>query len=364
MREQIFINDYRELNNQLKIGESKSILVVCDKFLLDSFFLDFLKKLNVSIHTFTDFKPNPKYEEVLEGIKIFKENNCDLIIAVGGGSAIDVAKCIRSFSTLDEKKNYLQQKIMANDIPLLAVPTTAGTGSESTHFAVIYYDGVKYSVDDSSVLPNYVLLEAKFLESLPLYQKKSTLLDALCQGIESYWSVNSTDESKKYAKLAISGILKNYQRYIAGDNSVNDEIMKAANYSGRAINISKTTAAHAMSYKITSLYGISHGHAVAVCLPHIWEYMIDHINDTHDARGAQYLDGVFNDLDAMFGTVSHRETIAKLIDMYDDIDIPYTGVINVDDLEVLTKSVNVDRLKNNPISLDVEVIENIYKKLI
>lgn len=360
---QKIINNYKDLNKLIDLTD-KSILLVCDKFLLDSFIFNHIKGYSSNIHTFTDFKPNPKYEETLEGIKILKKYNCEIIIAIGGGSAIDVAKTIKAFSTLNSNENYLMQEIKDNNISLVAIPTTAGTGSESTHFAVIYYEGKKYSVAHESMRPKYVLLEPKLLESLPLYQKKSTMLDALCQGIESYWSVGSNDESKTYAKKAIKLILENYKEYIKENKSVYDKILMAANYSGRAINISKTTAAHAMSYKITSLYNISHGHAVAVCLPNVWEYMINNLNYTVDSRGKDYIETIFSDLDNMFGTTSHMETVEKIKNIYSEIDIKYSNIINANDLQQLVSSVNVERLNNNPVKLDEMALQKIYKKLI
>lgn len=360
---QEIIDNYKKLNKVMDIF-NKDILLVCSNSVSNSFICKYLNECNSNIHTFSNFKPNPKYEEVLEGIGILKKNNCKMIIAIGGGSAIDVAKTIKAFSTLDSSKNYLEQKIINNDITLVAIPTTAGTGSESTHFAVIYYKGKKYSVSDNSILPNYVLLEPTFLETLSLYQKKSTMLDALCQGIESYWSIESNDESKEYAKQAIKLILENYERYINEDKSVYSKILRAANYSGRAINISKTTAPHAMSYKITSLYNISHGHAVAVCLPYVWEYMINNLEQTIDSRGKDYLENIFCDLDNMFGSSSHIETIEKIKNMYSEIGIKYLNIIKADDLNELVSSVNIERLNNNPVSLNKNAIEQIYMRLI
>lgn len=96
------------------------------------------------------------------------------------------------------------------------------------------------------------------LETLPEYQKKATLMDAFCQSIESFWSINSTKESKGYSKEAINIIMNNYEDYLDGDNSKNKLILKAANISGKAINITQTTAGHAMSYKLTSFYNIEY----------------------------------------------------------------------------------------------------------
>ncbi len=361
---QIIIDNYKNLNKIKDLEKSKDILIVCDKFLKDSFIIDYLKTYNLNLHFFTDFNPNPRYEEVLKGLEIFKDNKCTFIIAIGGGSAIDVSKTIRAFSNLNEQTNYLEQEISNSNIPLLAIPTTAGTGSESTHFAVIYFNNKKYSVEHDSILPNYVLLEPKFLESLPLYQKKSTMLDALCQGIESFWSVNSNDKSKEYSRNAIKLILKNYKEYINENKEVYRDILMASNFSGRAINISKTTAAHALSYKITSLYGISHGHAVATCLPYIWEYMIYNMDKVIDKRGKDYLEDIFSELDKMFNCESHIETINKLIGIYDEIGIKYTNVVNENDINLLTDSVNIQRLNNNPVCLNKNTIEKIYRKMI
>ena len=86
---------------------------------------------------FSGFTSNPVYEDVCRGVDLFRQERCDTIVAVGGGSAIDVAKCVRQFSVLDSSQDYLAQQYRDSQIPMIAVPTTAGTGSESTHFAVV-----------------------------------------------------------------------------------------------------------------------------------------------------------------------------------------------------------------------------------
>ena len=250
---------------------------------------------------FSEFTPNPLYEQVCEGVKIFNDNECNMIVAVGGGSTIDVAKCIKLYCRMDSSINYLKQEKKDTGIPLIAIPTTAGTGSESTRHAVIYYEGKKQSISHPSIVPDIAVLEPSSLKTLPVYQKKCTMLDALCQGIESWWSVNSNYESIGYSKKAVQMIIDNWKAYIS-DNT--DEaaamIMEAANYAGRAINITATTAAHAMSYKITSMYNLPHGHAVAVCMPEVWGYMLDHTDDCIDSRGADYLRNTLSDISECF----------------------------------------------------------------
>ena len=322
---------------------------------------------------FSDFTPNPLYEQVCNGIELLKTSNCDTILAVGGGSAIDVAKCIKLAMLAEEGNAAIIPPLVSTRVacdgaklPFIAVPTTAGTGSESTHNAVMYYEGAKQTVTNDGVLPDYAVLEPSVLKTLPLYQKKCTMMDALCQGIESWWSVNSTEESYEYSRKTIELIMANWRKYIFdNDDEAAKQIMLAANYGGRAINITQTTAAHAMSYKITSLYKIPHGHAVAVCLPEIWEYMIEHMDKCIDTRGQQYLSEIFLLISKTMGCNSPEEAISEFRFMMNDMELkkPKSGKKD-EELEVLSSSVNPVRLKNNPVALISETIHNLYKKII
>lgn len=322
---------------------------------------------------FSDFTPNPLYEQVCKGIKLLQSSNCDTILAVGGGSAIDVAKCIK-LAVLAEEGDaaiippLVSQRLSINGskIPFIAIPTTAGTGSESTHNAVMYYEGAKQTVTNDGVLPDYAVLEPSVLKTLPLYQKKCTMMDALCQGIESWWSVNSTDESKEYSKRSIELIMANWRKYIfENDDEAAAQIMLAANYGGRAINIAQTTAAHAMSYKITSMYKLPHGHAVAVCLPEIWQYMTNHLNEVSDSRGSRYVEKTFYEIAEAMGYDKIRVAIAQFRQMMHDMELSYPKTTNKEeDLEVLVKSVNPVRLKNNPILIEESTAYSLYSHIL
>ncbi len=359
-KQRVFENCY-DLYHELKKISYHKPFIICSKSALNSRFISNVKEIFLENCFFFGYSPNPKYEEVIEGIDLYKKQNCDFIIAVGGGSAIDVAKTIKAFLPLDDNKNYLEQELINNDLFFLAVPTTAGTGSESTHFSVIYYNNRKYSVAHHCLIPDYVLLDASFLESLPKYQKSSTMLDAFCQGIESYWSINANGESKDYAKKTIKLILDNYERYLNDDKSVYLNILRAANYSGKAINISKTTAAHAMSYKLTSLYGISHGHAVACILPHLWTHMVDYISNNEKQENVEK---IFNELYGIFDTKSFNETLEKINKIYDMTELEFSHIIQNKDIDNLVNSVNENRLKNNPVNLSKNDIKKIYEKLL
>lgn len=318
---------------------------------------------------FSDFTPNPLYEQVCNGIELLKTSNCDTILAVGGGSAIDVAKCIK-LAVLAKEGNVaiipplVSSRVVCDGTKLtfIAIPTTAGTGSESTHNAVMYYEGAKQTVTNDGVLPDYAVLEPSVLKTLPLYQKKCTMMDALCQGIESWWSVNSTEESYEYSRKTIELIMANWRKYIfENDDDAAKQIMLAANYGGRAINITQTTAAHAFSYKITSLYQIPHGHAVAVGLPVIWEYMLDNMDKCIDIRGQEYLTGIFDQIAQAMGCEHPKEAIAAFRNMMKDMELKNPVAVNrEEELEVLSTSVNPVRLKNNPVIVEKDMIPSLY----
>ncbi len=346
-------------------GSSK-VLLVCDS----SFpFLNIkadIEAMDIPYVVFSDFTPNPLYEDVCKGVDIFNITQCDTILAVGGGSSMDVAKCIKLYCKMDKDKLYLEQEYKDTGVKLIAIPTTAGTGSESTRYAVIYYDGKKQSVTHDSIIPNVAILEPKVLKTLPLYQKKCTMLDALCQGIESWWSVNSTEESKEYSKIAVETIMKWWREYIFENTDESAKhIMEAANYAGRAICITQTTAAHAFSYKITSLYKLPHGHAVAVGLPEIWQYMIDHMEKCIDGRGQEYLTYVFSDISKAMGCETPSLAIKMFRQMMKEMDMFNPVVSNrKEELDILSHSVNPIRLKNNPVELVHSTIEYLYGTLV
>ena len=322
---------------------------------------------------FSGFTPNPLYEQACDGIHLFLSSGCDTILAVGGGSAIDVAKCIKLAVLAEEGNAALIPPLVSQHVPIegskipfIAIPTTAGTGSESTHNAVMYFEGAKQTVTNDGILPDYAILEPSVLKTLPLYQKKCTMMDALCQGIESWWSINSTDESKEFSRKAVELIMANWRKYIfENDETAASQIMLAANYGGRAINIAQTTAAHAMSYKITSLYGLPHGHAVAVCLPEIWDYMIRHKEQIVDPRGNEYLEGVFSVIAKAMEVETTEQAIAEFKDMMSDLDLGQPVSDNKhDDLNTLSMSVNPIRLRNNPIGLSTSVIRDLYSIIV
>lgn len=362
------------IENLPKVLEGATkVFLVCDSSFPFLNINENIENMDVPHVMFSDFTPNPLYEDVCKGIDLFQITKCDTLLAVGGGSAIDVAKCIKLAVLAKEGNDAIIPPLVntrvecdGKKLPFVAIPTTAGTGSESTHNAVMYFEGAKQTVTNDGILPDYAILEPSVLKTLPLYQKKCTMMDALCQGIESWWSVKSTEESYEYSRKAIELIMANWRQYIfENDDEAAANIMLGANYGGRAINITATTAAHAMSYKITSFYRFPHGHAVAVCLPKIWEYMLSHMDKCIDARGSEYLDSIFHDIAHAMGVDSPYTACDIFTCMMQDMELQKPAAGNrAEEIDILSRSVNPIRLKNNPVALDNATMHTLYDSII
>ena len=311
-----------------EILKDKNPLLVCDNA-FDLFGIE----LSSPFVRFSGFTSNPIYEDVKAGIKALRKNKCDFIVAIGGGSSIDTAKGIKYYNHVD--------------LPIMAVPTTSGTGSEATHFAVVYKSGEKHSIADERLLPDYVILQPDVLKTLPVYQKKCTMLDALCQAIESWWSRKATAESIEYSQKSIKLILDNIDSYLRNEDEGNKNMLTASNLAGKAINITTTTAPHAMSYKLTSLYGLPHGHAVAICLPKVWRYMKN-----------------FDDIARALGQENHEGAVSYFEKLLQELEILPPKNVSAADLEVLTSAVNLQRFNSNPVRLDKDTIRELYKEIL
>lgn len=361
---------YDLLDTWFRKNNVRCALLVCGKSIerlrINDYMDQIPKRLGVKIVRFMDFQPNPDYESAVKGVHIFRARACDAIIAVGGGSAIDVAKCIKLFSNMDgdgADGAYLRQSVHANKIPFLSMPTTSGTGSEATRYAVIYYDGIKQSVSDYSCIPSTVLMDACVLKTLPAYQKKATMMDALCHAIESFWSVNSTEESRRYSRRAIEQVLANMEGYLANTKEGNTGMLYAANTAGKAINITQTTAGHAMCYKITTLFGCAHGHAAALCNRALFPWMINNLDKCIDPRGDKFLKAILTEIADSMRCDSVACAVQKLNEIVCSLSLEIPKA-SEEQFIILKNSVNPERLKNFPIKMDTDTIDKLYHDIL
>ena len=307
-------------------------------------------RTGLKLARFSGFHPNPDFADCASGAQIFREQGCDGLVSIGGGSAMDTAKGVKAMLLAGTPEGALAYAFSGERIPHIAIPATAGTGAEATQFAVVYLQGMKHSLSHAALLPEGILLDASLLDTLPVYHKKSCALDALCQGIESYWAAGATAESRVHAEAAIRGMLDNVKPYLAGDVAAAEAMLHAAWESGQAIQISRTTAAHAMSYRLTHHFGIAHGHACALTLPVLWEQM----------QTEETLRPVLTKLSQIMGLRGPEEGPLMLRGMLMALDMEATPMPEKAVLDDLAASVNAERLGNHPQRLTQAQLREIY----
>jgi alcohol dehydrogenase len=286
---------------------------------------------NKNITFFSDFQTNPQFNDVLKGIKKLRYSQCEIIIAIGGGSVIDMAKLINYYKEFQNKK--FDCKYQENNfLPFIAIPTTAGSGSEATHFAVIYNNKIKYSIANQKLIPDFVILDSLLINNISKEQFAASTLDALCHSIESFWSISATRKSKKYARFAIRIALNAIQQ------NNNENMLLAAHLAGKSINITKTTGAHATAYYLTSHFNIQHGIAVALMMPIFIQYNSPkyELLEIFSCKNSEDLTLKFKEIMATLG-------ISDKMSHYS---------IKKGDLNNIIENINSERMKNNPTIFD------------
>jgi alcohol dehydrogenase class IV len=333
-----------------------------------------LKRAMHSRHVFrfSDFTANPKSNEIDRAVRAFRSDRFDLIVAVGGGSAMDVAKLARACNREDAAAaDVIQRRVPVQtvSVPLLAIPTTAGTGAEATHFSAVYVEGRKYSLGDPSMRPQYVILNEKLLESLPRQITLQTGLDATCQAIESTWSTRSTPASRQFAARALRLAWSALPVCLGNPTPRSLRMMlNAAHLAGRAIDISQTTACHALSYSLTSHFNVPHGLAVALMLGPVWSFNAGVTDeDIADARGVAHVRKMMHRLAHFMGASSVEDAAAviraRLIDTGAAVDFSDCHIPKQQAIELIAREVDPLRAGNNPRKMSADQVAAILQPL-
>ena len=367
MIKNLFFSSINDLKIFLKDKSFKNIYILAgnnsyEKSGAKNILKNFLEGKNIKFF----FKKNfyPVIEELNIIISEIKKFNPDLIISVGGGSVLDYAKIANS---LYDSKNLISEiknsnyKINKRLTKLLAIPTTAGSGAEVTSNAVIYINNVKFSVEGDLIKPNFFFLIPELVIGASNKIKSSAGFDAIAQAIESIISKKSNEQSIIFAQKSLKISLKYYLEFLKKPNEENTSAMcTAANLSGEAISISKTTAPHAVSYSFTSLYGISHGHAVSLTLN---KFLMYNFNNIYKAN----CDFNLNDRYKILFNLTNTKNILELNEALSKIkleanlenDFKVLGIDLKNDFSKFIEGVNISRLSNNPIKLDYSDLKNI-----
>ncbi len=277
-------NSIKELAKYLKETGHKSCLVVTDSSLykmglIDSF-IEGCKENDLKCTVYSDVVPNPTISNIEDGLKAYYENECDNVVAIGGGSSMDCAKGIcarvgRPNRSIPDMKGTLKVSFSGlSRLPdLTAVPTTSGTGSEATLAAVISNPETheKYPLNDPMLIPRYVVLDPLLTKGLPPHITSTTGMDALTHAVEAYIGHSNTPKTKKEAIEAVDLIHKYLKRaYDNGaDLEARNEMQQAAYLAGKAFTVAYVGYVHAVAHTLGGFYGVPHGLANAVILPYV-----------------------------------------------------------------------------------------------
>ena len=316
-----------------------------------------------------DFRPNTDADDLAGGLEVLRSFKPDLILGVGGGSAMDMAKLLAAYATTPgDVRDVIAtgERIDARGPQLVLVPTTSGSGSEATHFAVVYVGQQKHSIAGPSMRPDRVVLDPQLSRSGSPYQRATSGIDAVCQAIESLWAMAATDDSRRYARAALGLLLDHLEAFVHDPSDDNaGPVCLGSHLAGRAIDISRTTAAHALSYGFTKRHGISHGHAAALTLgPFIEAHAAAGADDLQPGRGAEDHDTLMREILTLLGATDGPSAVERFRSFMDRLGLePSLRRLGVaDDLDALARGVNLERLSNNPVVFDASGLRSVLRR--
>ena len=348
----------------------KKIFVLCGKkSFVNSGAKILLKKTknDNQIKLFYKSSDIPILEELINIVKEIKNFKPNLILAIGGGTVIDYAKIANLVDIVPNLKklviNY-SYPLKKKYAKLAVIPTTAGSGAEVTSNAVIYVDSIKYSFESELLIPDNYFLVPEFIISAPNKIKASSGFDAIAQATESLISKKSNSLSVDYATKSLKISIEKYISFLNDPNLKNAaEMSVAANLAGKAINISKTTAPHAVSYPFTSLYNINHGHAVSLFFEKFFEFNFTNLEKSEtnfDLKERFNL--IFNIFNVKnFQEFSTKITLVKQKAKLED-NLEKLNINLKENTHNIIEGINLLRLANNPIKINEKNILDLMLK--
>jgi alcohol dehydrogenase len=322
------------------------------------------------VHWFYGFTSNPKIEQVRAAVEQIREKCCDAVVAVGGGTALDIAKAASALAAQQESalECLVQQvPLRPRKCLLILAPTTAGTGSEVTSFSTIYVNQVKHSLDDPALLADLAIVDPDLTIGLPQRTAASAALDAVSQAIESLWSIRSTESSLDNARQALRLGLRHIKQFCLNSSPENRASMaRAALLSGYAINVTRTTGPHALSYVLTMQFGISHGHSCALTLPGFMLYNANvSDSDVADPRGIVWVRERIQEALEILEVNSLEEGQAKLVRLVTETGLEARlsdlGLGECDIERVVKFGLNQERASNNPRGLNAQGLREVLR---
>jgi alcohol dehydrogenase class IV len=322
---------------------------------------------NTPLFRVSGFSMYPVLKDIVSIGKVIRSEHIDTILAIGGGTIIDIAKSVsvlwhqeehRIVGLLDRNIDFL----LPSRLKLLVIPTTCGTGAEATPFAVIYNGTNKHSFYGNSLVPQSFIHCPDLTASLSTEQLAIGTFDTLSQSIESIWSKGSTAESKAFAGEAVQLVLDNIDEAIkTHEPAAMTNLMKASFLSGKAIAITKTTGPHALSYPLTKKFGIPHGLAVMITLPYFFLFH-DKILKSQDDGYCDFRQNSAYIFELLKVNSSHC-AFKSLLDLAAKFTISISLSSYIDKAELFALQdcgFNEDRILNHPVVLNISDIQKIF----
>lgn len=352
--------------------ENHKIFIVADPFIMKSKMIEQiekrLKKGNNKWTSFSEILPDPPIENVVAGVEEIAAFKPDLIIAIGGGSAIDAAKAMKEFSGRIYKYE---------DLPLIAIPTTSGTGSEVTSFSVITDNekGVKYPLVSDSLLPEEAILDTDLVKTVPKQITADTGMDTLTHAIEAYVAKNANDFSDAFAEKAIHLVFENLvDAYHDGENVLAREKMHhASTMAGMAFNIAGLGINHSIAHSCGAKFNISHGRLNAILMPSVIAFnagIHDNTNVDLKPTAAKYAElARLLGLPATNNASGTRSLIKEIKKLQSDLDIKgnfkeYSIECTANTLEDIAQlSLQDSCTTTNPVDIEERDIITILREL-
>lgn len=358
----------------LKENDCSKIAVLTDKGISESGVLDkameYIHCSGKEIVVIDTLMPEPSVEQAQDIVDVFKASNADFIIAVGGGSVMDIAKLTSVISDEHCVRDLLNDPTKGKkNNKTLMIPTTAGTGAEATPNAIVAVTEkeLKVGIVNDDMIPDYVVLDVTMIEKLPFKIAASTGLDALAHAIECYTSNKANLISDTFSLKALEMIMKNLEKACMEPDAIyeKEQMLLASFYAGVAITASGTTAVHALSYPLGGKYHIPHGISNAIMLAPVMKFNEPECRELL----ANAYDLIENRDVALSNEEKSQRLIVKLCDMVTKLNIPTTlesfGV-SKDDLEFLVDSaMQVQRLLvNNKRTVTADDVRKLYLEVL
>ena len=322
--------------------------------------VDYLKDYQVVVY---GVEQNPTVRMVEDGIRFLKVEGCNMVIGLGGGSAIDTAKAV---SVLAKNPGpvgkYLSEdrKIVNRGLPLVAFPTTAGTGTEVTQYASIIDEGKKrkLSLSHEYIHPSVAIVDPTLMVSMPKFVTATTGLDALSQCIEAYWSKCRTPISDIFAlngiKLVFEALVNSFN--FPENVEFREKMALASLFSGIAISIARTTIVHSVSYPLTVHFNVPHGLACSLTLPSFIRYnsvaVKDRIRDIARAIGVRTIEECIGKVERVISDVKLPNRLSDVGVKKEDIDL------------IVKEGFRPDRAENNPRRVTEEDLREILNNIL